>query len=163
MKLFPQEYTRPVQRVCGHGESDLSSFAARINNLMENEVPLTLDDVEKLENLSRKASATYAAFKSEHAGKPLPEGNELGDWPYPEEVHEMMDFILRSNWRKYDYVTRTTRRILDNLENASLEDIRSAMTHVARSERYCTGSWGGVIERGIIICLVERAGEILEV
>ena len=128
---------------------------------MENEDQLTLADVEELETLSRKASAAYDAFKSEHAGEPLPEGNGLGNWPYPEEVHEMMDLILRSNWCKYDYDFRTTRRTLDDLENASLEDIRSAMTHITRSERYCTGSWEGVLERGVISRLIERAREIL--
>lgn len=130
---------------------------------MENQDPLTLDDVEELENLSRKASAAYAAFKSEHASQPLPEGYGLGNWPYPEEVHEMMDFILRSNWCKYDYDFRATRRTLDNLEKASIEDIRSAITHITRGERYSTGSLEGVLERGVISRLVERAREILEV
>ena len=79
-----------------------------------------------------------------------------------EILWELADSILRSSWFMLDYDPRITRRTLANLETATLEQIRSAVMHIARvSDRKYSPAIKGYLDAGVFGKAVQRAREIL--
>ena len=109
----------------------------------------TLRDVELLEHFSRQAeSFAEEVFHSE--------GSE-----YPDEVYELMRYISDSPWKAYDYVPREGPEILDNIETATLDQVRHLVTGLWRSEIAMTGSWAGHLIGSFFSIAASRARELL--
>jgi hypothetical protein len=65
-----------------------------------------------------------------------------GDYPeYPSAIGGLMRYITSSPWGNHQYKPTETKKILMRLDTANLDEIRSALTAVSRSERFCTGAW----------------------
>ena len=87
----------------------------------------------------------------------------IGDYPeYPEAVTGLMRYIATSPWCYYEYQPGTTQGILDRLDSANLVDVRSVLTAISRSERFCTGSWRSALQEGRLSAVIERAKKITE-
>ena len=83
------------------------------------------------------------------------------DYPvYPEAVEALMDYISSSPWCNHEYEPGETKEILDHIDSADMTQVRSALTAIARHERFCDGSWQGSLEDGILSPVIERARQL---
>ena len=86
--------------------------------------------------------------------------------PWPEYEPIVMEFIKVAEcecWTDYDYLSESSRQILDNenvIKTADLDQIKTALTFCVRGERFCTGHWNSVIENGYVRRLLQRLAEL---
>ena len=86
--------------------------------------------------------------------------------PWPEYEPVVMEFIKVAEyecWTDYDYLSESSRQILDNenvIKTADLDQIKTALTFCVRGERFCTGHWNSVIENGYVRRLLQRLAEL---
>ena len=84
-----------------------------------------------------------------------------GDYPeYPGEIGELMRYISTSLWCNHQYKPTEVRGILTRLESADLDEIRSVLTAISRSERFCTGAWKSALDNGKLDPVVRRAEQL---
>jgi len=72
-----------------------------------------------------------------------------------------MDYIRDSPWKAYDYVPEEGAEILDNLSNATLEEVRHLVTWLWRMERNVTGIWISSLNKELFSKATARAREII--
>ena len=84
-----------------------------------------------------------------------------GDYPdYPSQIGDLMTYITSSPWCNPQYKPADTKEILARLDTANLYEVRSVLTAVSRSERFCTGAWKSALEDGRLDLVVSRAEQI---
>ena len=84
-----------------------------------------------------------------------------GDYPeYPREISDLMHYITNSTWCNHQYDPTEAKNILERLGSADFNEIRSILTAVSRSERFCTGAWKSTLEGGTLDDIVSRAEQI---
>ena len=86
-----------------------------------------------------------------------------GDYPeYPSAISGLMRYITSSPWCNQQYKPTETKEILTRLDTADLDDIRSVLTAVSRSERFCTGAWKNALADGRLDVIVSRAEQLIK-
>ena len=80
---------------------------------------------------------------------------------YPEAVSALMEYIAVSPWCDFDYDPQDAERILGHMENANMEEVRSAITAMCRYERFCSGGWERLLNDGSVASAVGRARTLL--
>ena len=65
---------------------------------------------------------------------------------YPDPITKFMRTLQLAPWAAYDYQPTETQGIFENIEAASLIEVKRALTAVARSERFSEGAWAALLE-----------------
>lgn len=86
---------------------------------------------------------------------------ENGYFQYPREISEFMELLSQEPWVNYDYKPSEVRNILDGIEEASFEQIRSALTGIMRNERFFNGAWRNHLKSDRIAKLIFRLRELV--
>lgn len=84
-----------------------------------------------------------------------------GDLTYPEAIRSLFREVASKTWRAPTYSREELPRIAEQVDEASLDEVRSALTAINRSERYFGGSWARYLDNGTVTRLVRRMGELL--
>ncbi len=110
------------------------------------------EDVEQLETMYRKAVQS------------LPEVQYSRGYPiYPEAIKAFMDKLADPPWNNFDYNPRGVAYLIENVGNATKDDLRSILTSVHRSERFGDGNWIAMLESGDIDKVIQHARELMQV
>lgn len=81
---------------------------------------------------------------------------------YPDSVLALMHYITSSVWRNPKYPAGEMQDIFARLETASVVEVKSMLTSIARGERFCTGYWQSSIESGQLKAVIDRAIQLLK-
>ncbi|MBF0430768.1 MAG: hypothetical protein HQK83_05785 [Fibrobacteria bacterium] len=82
---------------------------------------------------------------------------------YEKTVDDFFDEVSRDCWCDFDYLKNKgpeMARDSDKIKTASLEEIKAILTFCVRGERFCSGSWAGLIKNGTIKNIIERLLEL---
>lgn len=86
--------------------------------------------------------------------------------PFPKcrrEVHQFIEAVSKACWCPARYDMEQARRIVlspDAIGRAGFDQLRAALTFCIRSERFCDGHVGAMIERGVLQALLRRLEKI---
>ncbi len=78
---------------------------------------------------------------------------------YSEAVRNLFFFAASEQWQDPDYMSKGAEMMLANPEtiaNASIDDIRTMLTHCVRGERFASGYRERVLKGGQIFQILER-------
>lgn len=95
-------------------------------------------------------------------GTKTKEGHYSMPWPVYDPLVEAF-FCYRKCWIDYQYDPEAAWQMLKDealVQRSSLEQIKSMLTFCVRGERFSSGHWGEMIEKGYIRRLLERLREI---
>ncbi|NPV55822.1 MAG: hypothetical protein HPY76_03990 [Anaerolineae bacterium] len=82
--------------------------------------------------------------------------------PYPNYHPTVLAFYRLASeevWCDHDYVPQTAHAMLEDADfvrRASLAQVRTMLTFCVRGERFFYGHWAAMIERGLILRLLDR-------
>lgn len=76
---------------------------------------------------------------------------------YPPSVMAFMSALARSTWMTGDYQKVSFQAVLNNVSNATKQEVMCALTHAARVEKWCTGEWVALMKTEALPCLMARA------
>lgn len=109
----------------------------------------TADDAKRLREYLDAASSVRGdiAWEEDHPD-------------YPSQIGDLMGYIANSPWCYPGYRPAAIREILENIDTADLTEIRSLLTAIFRSERFCSGAWKSALEEGMLNQVVSRAEQI---
>ena len=114
--------------------------------------------------MTNEPTASDATHLREHLDSAILVRDQIawdGDYPdYPSQIRELMNYITSSSWCNPQYKPTETKEILTRLDSADLSEVRSVLTAVSRSERFCTGAWKNALEDGRLDQVVSRAEKI---
>ena len=106
----------------------------------------------------------FSPVKKWHGGEKDDDG--VITMPYPEYqpiVEEFFRIASSECWTDYDYLSKSAGKMLDDenaVKSADLDQIKTMLTFCVRGERFCTGHWNAVIEKGHVRRLLERLAEL---
>lgn len=85
-----------------------------------------------------------------------------GEPGYTQQVNEFIRLASAACWRDSEYQQNMTDTLSTplGLQQASLEQIRTVLTWLARGERFCEGTWGEAWESGLIKTILLRLSEL---
>ncbi len=78
---------------------------------------------------------------------------------YPADVEQFFRLVNQSCWLDIEYTRKDAGAKLKDdvfIVQASLDDIRTLLTHCLRGERFSDGFWGGVLEQGRVQLILRR-------
>ncbi len=78
---------------------------------------------------------------------------------YSDAVRDLFFIVSNEQWQDPDYMSKGTEMMLANPEtiaNASIDDIRTMLTHCVRGERFASGYRERVLKGGQIRQILER-------
>ncbi|MGH2538040.1 MAG: DUF6508 domain-containing protein [Candidatus Promineifilaceae bacterium] len=89
---------------------------------------------------------------------------EDGVWsmPWPNYTPDVVAFFRQAAaecWLDYNYKPEEAGAMLSDparVASASLEEIKTMLTHCVRGERFCDGFWETVLENGKVVALLGR-------
>ena len=127
--------------------------------------PITRDKIEQLlaflpvfKQPGRKYFKSWAGGKDEESGTLT--------FPYPIYEDDVLEFFRLAGqtcWSDFDYVPARAAAMLqdlDRIRSADLETIKTMLTYCVRGERFSDGHWGAMLEKGIIVAILERLAEL---
>ena len=82
---------------------------------------------------------------------------------YDEQVIEFFQAASRDVWCDPEYLSTAAGDMLksrDDIKAASLNEVKSMLTHCVRGERFCDGYWESVISGGQIRLILTRLQEL---
>ena len=91
-----------------------------------------------------------------------------GQFPYPDYAPVVSEFFQVAGqpcWCDYHYDPTTTGKRLEDLQIirvCDLAEIKTLLTFCVRGERFSSGHWAAMIEKGYIRHILERLTELLE-
>ena len=88
-------------------------------------------------------------------------GSKNGYPDYPEEIRALMKYLSFSPWCDRGYQPSQTNSILARIDSATLDEVRSVLTAILRSERFCDGAWKRIMTDGTLQTVVTRAGQLV--
>ncbi|MET0084822.1 MAG: DUF6508 domain-containing protein [Sedimenticola sp.] len=92
--------------------------------------------------------------------------SESDDWypAYRPEVSEFFTTLQNEPWVDYEYDPNAVGERLTKaaIQDADIDELRSILTFMARSERFCDGAWAGHFEDGLLIEALERLKALRE-
>lgn len=80
-------------------------------------------------------------------------------WEYPNEIHDFIKEISRSDWVDYNYQSgRELKkfRSAEYMQHASEDELCSILTALSRGERFCDGFIGNAFEKGYVRNTIAR-------
>ncbi len=80
---------------------------------------------------------------------------------YPREIQSLMNSIGKSEWIFREYQKHKLDDVIKNIEQAQIEELQCAFTHIVRSERWRTGAWKEIMVKGTLNQIVARAKQLL--
>lgn len=80
---------------------------------------------------------------------------------YPEAITALMHYIGSSPWCDDHYDPGATGTVFDRLDSADLTDVRTVLTAIHRSERFCDGAWELYLNDGALARVIERAAHLI--
>lgn len=84
-----------------------------------------------------------------------------GDLSYPDAIRSFFREVASKTWRAPTYSREDLPRIVDEVDQASLDEVRTALTAINRSERFFGGTWERYLKNGTMTRLVGRVGTLL--
>jgi hypothetical protein len=78
-------------------------------------------------------------------------------------VAEFTSAIASGDWLDQAYVPEQAAAMLRDqraIGNASLDQVRSMLTHFVRGERFSDGYWGALIDSGVVRAILERLQQL---
>jgi hypothetical protein len=82
---------------------------------------------------------------------------------YHEEVLSFFQSASSDHWRDPDYQPEIAWEMLQNdsvVQSATIEQIKTMLTYCSRGERFCSGHWAEMIEKGYIGKLLDRLSQL---
>jgi hypothetical protein len=134
---------------------------------MKSRLP-TLHEIDELiAFLPRLYAEGFSPVKCWDGGTARLDGVVTMPWPeYDEVVEAFYGSAARECWRDYGYNPAEAHAMLQDqalVAAASLDQIKSMLTHCVRGERFCDGHWEAMIELGHIRRLLERLRELRDI
>lgn len=97
-------------------------------------------------------------------GTTKPDGTFTMAWPvYDQIVERFFQVAAAHYWTDYEYDPREAEHMLEDeviVKRASLSEVKTMLTYCVRGERFASGHWAEMIERGHIRRLLERLVEL---
>ena len=113
---------------------------------------VTKVDLENLEN------------KYQLALEHVDEIERINSYPrYPKEISDFMQVLTQEPWVNYSYRPTEISNILNNIEQANIDEIREVLTGTSRAERFCDGSWENSLQSRMLNPVFKRLREIINV
>ena len=88
-------------------------------------------------------------------------GSKAGYPTYPDAISSLMHFITASPWCNTEYRLEHVAGILDRIDFADMTEVRSALTAIARSERFSMGAWLSALNNGSLSVVIDRAEQLV--
>ena len=89
-----------------------------------------------------------------------PDGSLSAPYPsYALDVSEFFDLAAKPFWEDLDAAGKPAADWLADaafVASASLDQVRTMLTHLVRGERFCDGCWALALERGQVQALLRR-------
>lgn len=79
---------------------------------------------------------------------------------YPEAITELMATLSRSDLIFPNYQKHNFRTVIENIEQANLEQLQCALTVIVRSERWFTGAWKTHLEQGNLQLVIKQLAKL---
>lgn len=82
---------------------------------------------------------------------------------YTADINLFFHYVCQPCWCDYDYAQKRAEDWLNDdafIAQASLDEIRTMLTHAARGERFCAGYWGGLLKRCRVQAILRRLVEL---
>ena len=125
-----------------------------------NKTPITIAQIDEL----TACLATVFGEGAEPFVEPEPAWKDtdvivLSGPKYSEAVRNLFFFAASEQWQDPDYMSKGAEMMLANPEtiaNASIDDIRTMLTHCVRGERFASGYRERVLKGGQIFQILER-------
>jgi len=126
--------------------------------------PTTQDIKELTAFLPLLYEEGISPVKKWHGGDKDKDGVITIPWPeYDPIVMEFIEVAERECWIDPEYLSKSAGQLLDDedaVKSADLDQIKTMLTYCVRGERFCTGHWGAMIEKGYVRRLLERLAEL---
>ncbi len=130
----------------------LRSNAARYKSVMQRDsATMNKEGIENLLSL-------YASAMRE-----VPNIDKSSLYPiYPDPISVFMRTLQLEPWVATDYQPVNTRKILESIDTASIQDVKRALTGAARSERFGDGMWAKILEEKMLDPVIKRLQELCD-
>lgn len=112
---------------------------------------ITFQDVLDLENGYKEASRLADS---------TPFDLGTGYPNYPEPIKNFMLELSNSKWGYTGYDPAKGRELIEQIETATMLDLRSICTWCSRGERFMDGHWINVLQSDILDKVISRAKEL---
>lgn len=76
---------------------------------------------------------------------------------YPDAINKLMQALGKSDLMFKDYRKHNFKDVIENIQNANLEQLKCVITAIVRSERWVTGSWKTHLEKNHLQIAVKQA------
>ena len=120
-------------------------------------------DISKVKELLKflpKFNKSDKFIKSIAGGNKNEEGVIIMPMPiYTDDVQSFFSLLDDKFWIDYEYPSNVSEENLYDdsfIKNASFEQIKSLLTFINRSERFCNGCWYGYLRNGRITLILNR-------
>ncbi|SJL84524.1 DUF6508 domain-containing protein [Vibrio palustris] len=104
---------------------------------LENQYQIALDHVDKIERVDFYPS-------------------------YPKEISDFMLVLTQEPWG-ISYRPSEISNILNNIDQANIDEIREVLTGASRAERFCDGSWENSLKSRMLDPVFKRLREIINI
>jgi hypothetical protein len=78
---------------------------------------------------------------------------------YTADVNLFFHYVSQPCWCDFEYAHKRAEDWLNDdafIARASLDEVKTMLTHITRGERFCDGYWGGMLRRGRIQAVLRR-------
>jgi len=124
-----------------------------------NKTPVTIAQIDEL---TACLPTVFGEGAEPFVTEPNWEGSDvivLSGPKYSEAVRNLFFIAASEQWQDPDYISKGAEVMLANPEtiaNASIDDIRTMLTHCVRGERFASGYRERVLKGGQILQILER-------
>ena len=126
--------------------------------------PTKAEFAELLAFLPVFSSPDFCPVQQMHGGRGV-DGTMQFPWPeYCPEVERFIQSASKDCWQDYHYSPEAMAEMIadpEQVQSATLDQIRSLLTYCVRGERFCDGHIGHLIEAGHVARILERLKEIM--
>jgi len=93
-------------------------------------------------------------------GQVQADGSMTAAYPvYADDVKAFFQYAGQPHWSDYDYAHKPASDWLNDdafIAQASLDQIKTMLTYMLRSERFCDGCWASFLKRGRVQAVLRR-------
>ncbi len=111
-------------------------------------------DLDKLEGLFNNALSDVGNIPTDASSDPS----------YPDTINDFMLYLSSSVWNNFDYNPETVSIKIQEpgyLEDADIDEIRSVLTWVHRTELFCDAHWRTVLESDLLPKIINRLKSLI--
>ena len=81
---------------------------------------------------------------------------------YPAIISEFMGALTQPPWGVRNYKPEEESTIMENIENATFNEIQCVLTKASRAERFCDGSWRATLKEQKLDPVFKRLKTLIE-